>query len=142
MCWKALRPTKAFKPGETNRVISLVDKQIIPHVFVRMTASAVGRNWHENTPEQQNDCTRKRFKILLIRIMVPCHKSRTRPLTSETLARHGDTRLVRSEVLQDGVIGATRLLRWKKLPRAGRFARQNVLGVWLVGYIAPLGKSA
>jgi hypothetical protein len=31
---ESIKADKAFKPGETSRVISLVDKQIIPHVIL------------------------------------------------------------------------------------------------------------
>ena len=64
---ESIKSDKAVQAGETSRVISLVDSKIIPHVnFVRMTASAVGRNWRQATPEQQKRL-QEEFKILLIR---------------------------------------------------------------------------
>ena len=45
---------KSVQAGDMTKVIELVDSQIMPNVnFIRMTASAVGRNWRQATPEQQ-----------------------------------------------------------------------------------------
>ena len=62
-----IKADKAVQAGDVSRVISLVDTKIMPNVdFTRMTASAVGRNWRQATPEQQKRL-QEEFKILLIR---------------------------------------------------------------------------
>ena len=49
----AVKADKAIQAGEVARIVSLVDAKVMPSVnFKRMTASAVGRNWRQATPEQ------------------------------------------------------------------------------------------
>ena len=50
----SIKADKSIQAGETGRVLALVDTRVMPHVnFTRMTASAVGRNWRQATPEQK-----------------------------------------------------------------------------------------
>ena len=63
----AVKADKSIKQGEVQKVIALVDAKVMPYVdFQRMTASAVGRNWRQATPEQQKRL-QDEFKILLVR---------------------------------------------------------------------------
>jgi phospholipid transport system substrate-binding protein len=131
---ESIKADKGVQAGETSRVISLVDKQIIPHVnFVRMTASAVGRNWRQATPEQQKRL-QEEFKILLIRTysgalsQVKDQTVDVKPLRASA----GDTELiVRSEVLGRG--DPVQLdYRMEKTATGWKIYDLNVLGVWLV----------
>ena len=62
-----IKSDKSIQAGDLNKVITLVDSQVMPSVnFTRMTASAVGRNWRQATPEQQKRL-QDEFKILLVR---------------------------------------------------------------------------
>ncbi|HIV70568.1 MAG TPA: ABC transporter substrate-binding protein [Candidatus Aquabacterium excrementipullorum] len=62
----SIRSDKSLQAGDTRKVVSLVDSKILPNVnFQRMTASAVGRNWRQATPEQQKRL-QDEFKNLLI----------------------------------------------------------------------------
>jgi len=57
----------SIKPGDTQKVMTLVDQKVMPHVdFQRMTASAVGRYWRQASPEQQKQL-QEQFKTLLVR---------------------------------------------------------------------------
>ena len=131
---ESIKSDKAVQAGETSRVISLVDSKIIPHVnFVRMTASAVGRNWRQATPEQQMRL-QEEFKILLIRTysgalaQVKDQSVNVKPLR----AAAGETELVvRSEVLGRG--DPIQLdYRMEKTATGWKIYDLNVLGVWLV----------
>ena len=131
---ESIKSDKAVQAGETSRVISLVDSKIIPHVnFVRMTASAVGRNWRQATPEQQKRL-QEEFKILLIRTysgalaQVKDQSVNVKPLR----AAAGETELVvRSEVLGRG--DPVQLdYRMEKTATGWKIYDLNVLGVWLV----------
>ena len=56
-----------IKSGNMSKIQSLVETKILPYVdFQKMTASAVGRNWSQATPEQQKEIT-EQFKQVLIR---------------------------------------------------------------------------
>ena len=62
----AVRSDKTLQAGDVHKVVTLVDSKILPNVnFQRMTASAVGRNWRQATPEQKTRL-QDEFKSLLI----------------------------------------------------------------------------
>ncbi len=130
----AIKADKAIQAGETNRVLALVDTKVMPNVnFTRMTASAVGRNWRQATPEQKARLQAE-FKTLLIRTysgalsQVNDQKLNVKPLR----AAAGDTEVtVRTEVLGRG--DPVQLdYRMEKTPTGWKIYDLNVLGVWLV----------
>ena len=62
----SVKQDKTLQTGDLRKVIALVDAKILPYVnFQRMTASAVGKNWRQATPEQQKRL-QDEFKTLLI----------------------------------------------------------------------------
>lgn len=130
----SIKADKAVQAGETSRVIALVDAKIIPNVnFTRMTASAVGRNWRQATPEQQKRL-QEEFKVLLVRTysgalaQVKDQSVNVKPMR----AGGGDTEVVvRSEVLGRG--DPVQLdYRMEKTASGWKIYDLNVLGVWLV----------
>lgn len=130
----AIRSDKAIQAGEMNRVLALVDTKVMPNVnFTRMTASAVGRNWRQATPEQKARLQAE-FKTLLIRTysgalsQVNDQKLNVKPLR----AAPTDTEVtVRTEVLGRG--DPVQLdYRMEKTPTGWKIYDLNVLGVWLV----------
>ncbi len=129
-----IKSDKSVQGGEMAKVISLVDSKIMPNVnFTRMTASAVGRNWRQATPEQKKRL-QDEFKILLIRTysgalaQVQDQKVNIKPLRAEP----ADTEVVvRSEVLGRG--DPVQLdYRMEKTATGWKIYDLNVLGVWLV----------
>ncbi len=62
-----IRTDKDIKAGNTQRVIDLVEKKVLPHFnFTRMTALAVGKDWRQASPAQQKALTDE-FRDLLVR---------------------------------------------------------------------------
>ncbi len=131
----SIKADKAVQAGDVSRVISLVDTKIMPNVdFTRMTASAVGRNWRQATPEQQKRL-QEEFKILLIRTysgalaQVKDQSINVKPMRG---AAPTDTEVVvRTEVVGNG--DPVQLdYRMEKLPSGWKIYDLNVLGVWLV----------
>jgi phospholipid transport system substrate-binding protein len=129
-----IKSDKAVQAGDMTKVIALVESQIMPNVnFTRMTASAVGRNWRQATPEQQKRL-QDEFKILLVRTysgalaQVKDQVVNVKPLR----AAAGDTEvIVRSEVLGRGE--PVQLdYRLEKAASGWKIYDLNVLGVWLV----------
>ena len=129
-----IKSDKSVQAGDMTKVISLVDSQIMPNVnFVRMTASAVGRNWRQATPEQQKRL-QDEFKILLVRTysgalaQVKDQSVNVKPLR----AGAADTEvIVRTEVLGRGE--PVQLdYRMEKAASGWKIYDLNVLGVWLV----------
>jgi phospholipid transport system substrate-binding protein len=130
-----IKADKAIQAGDLAKVIALVDGKVMPHVdFKRMTASAVGRNWRQATPEQQKSL-QDEFKTLLIRTysgalsQVKDQSLSVKPLRAEA----ADTEVVvRTEVVGRG--DPVQLdYRMEKTPAGWKIYDLNVLGVWLVG---------
>lgn len=62
-----IKADKALRNGDINKIMQLVDTQLMPHVnFRRMTALATGPAWRKATPLQQKRL-QEEFKILLVR---------------------------------------------------------------------------
>jgi len=130
----SIKADKGVQAGESGHVIALVESKILPNVnFTRMTASAVGRNWRQATPEQQRRL-QEEFKILLVRTysgalaQVKDQSVNVKPMRSGA----GDTEVVvRSEVLGRG--DPVQLdYRMEKTASGWKIYDLNVLGVWLV----------
>ena len=129
-----IKGDKSVQAGDMTKVIALVDSQIMPNVnFTRMTASAVGRNWRQATPEQQKKL-QDEFKTLLIRTysgalaQVKDQSVNIKPLR----AAAADTEVVvRTEVLGRGE-PAQLDYRLEKTATGWKIYDINVLGVWLV----------
>ncbi|UUZ62485.1 ABC transporter substrate-binding protein [Polaromonas sp. P1-6] len=130
----SIKADKSVQAGDMTKVLSLVDSKIMPNVnFTRMTASAVGRNWRQATPEQQKRL-QEEFKTLLIRTysgalsQVKDQTLNVKPLRAEP----GDSEvIVRTEVLGRG--DPVQLdYRMEKTANGWKIYDLNVLGVWLV----------
>ena len=131
---ESIKADKAAQAGEAMRLVALVDSKVMPNVnFVRMTASAVGRNWRQATPEQQKRL-QDEFKTLLLRTysgalaQVKDQSVSVKPMR----AAAGDTEVVvRTEVLGRG--DPVQLdYRMEKIASGWKIYDLNVLGVWLV----------
>lgn len=129
-----IKTDKSVQSGDMSKVMALVDSQIMPNVnFTRMTASAVGRNWRQATPDQQKKL-QDEFKTLLIRTysgalaQVKDQTINVKPLR----AAPADTEVVvRTEVLGRGE--PVQLdYRLEKVATGWKIYDLNVLGVWLV----------
>lgn len=142
----SVRGDKAIQAGDISKVISLVDKIVMPNVnFRRMTAAAVGPGWRQASPEQQKRL-QEEFKILLVRTyagalaQVSDQTIHMKPLRA---AADDKDVLVRTEVTGRG--DPIQLdYRLEKTPGEGagwKIYNLNVLGVWLVetyrGQFAP-----
>ncbi|UUZ69341.1 ABC transporter substrate-binding protein [Polaromonas sp. P2-4] len=129
-----IKADKSVQAGDMTKVLSLVDGKIMPNVnFTRMTASAVGRNWRQATPEQQKRL-QEEFKTLLIRTysgalsQVKDQTLNVKPLRAEPTDSEV---IVRTEVLGRG--DPVQLdYRMEKTANGWKIYDLNVLGVWLV----------
>ena len=131
----AIKADKAIQAGDTNRVLALVDAKVMPNInFTRMTASTVGRNWRQATPEQKTRL-QEEFKTLLVRTYSGAlSQVREQTLNVKPLraAAAGDNEVVvRTEVIGRG--DPVQLdYRMEKSPTGWKIYDLNVLGVWLV----------
>jgi phospholipid transport system substrate-binding protein len=130
----AVKADKSIQSGDVQKVITLVDSKVMPHVnFQRMTASAVGRFWRQATPEQQKRL-QDEFKILLVRTYsgaLTQVKDQTVHLKPMRASADDKEVTVRSEVRGKG--DAIQLdYRLEKTADGWKIYDVNVLGIWLV----------
>jgi phospholipid transport system substrate-binding protein len=129
-----IKADKDVQNGDVRKIIAFVDSKIMPNVnFSRMTASAVGRNWRQATPEQQKRL-QDEFKSMLVRTyagalsQVKDQTINVKPLR----AQPGDAEvIVRTEILGRGE--PIQLdYRMEKTAGGWKIYDFNVLGVWMV----------
>ena len=130
---EAVKSDKAIQGGDLQKIITLVDAKVMPHVnFQRMTSSAVGRFWRQATPDQQQRL-QDEFKTLLVRTyagaltQVKDQSIALRPLR----ASEADTEVVvRTEIRGKG--DPIQLdYRLEKISGVWKIYDVNVLGIWL-----------
>lgn len=129
-----VKSDKAIQAGDISKIIALVDAKVMPHVnFQRMTASAVGRNWRNATPEQQKRL-QEEFKTLLVRTYAGALtqvKDQTVALRPFRAAAEDTEVVVRTEIKGRGE--PIQLdYRLEKANPDWKIYDVNVLGVWLV----------
>jgi phospholipid transport system substrate-binding protein len=129
-----IKSDPALQAGDVARLVALVDAKAMPYVnFQRMTASAVGRNWRNATPEQQKRL-QEEFKLLLVRSYTGGLKA-VRDQTLTVKPMRGDPAatevVVRTELRGKGE--PVQLdYRMEKSGGSWKIYDVNVLGVWLV----------
>jgi len=129
-----VKSDKAIQAGDLGKIIALVDAKVMPHVnFQRMTASAVGRNWRNATPEQQKKL-QDEFKTLLVRTYAGALtqvKDQTVQLKPLRAGADDPEVVVRTEIKGKGE--PIQLdYRLEKIGTGWKIYDVNVLGVWLV----------
>ncbi len=100
-----VRKDKDIQNGNTQKVIDLVDKKVLPHFnFTHMTMLALGKDWRKANPQQQQQLTSE-FKTLLVRTYSNALSSyRDQKIVYKPIKMSaGDTDvLMRTEIIQPG----------------------------------------
>ena len=133
----SIKSDKALRSGDIQKVMQLVDGQLMQHVnFRRMTALATGPAWRSATPEQQKRL-QDEFKTLLVRTYSGALSQITDQVVVVKPLRRGQDEknlVVNTEVRGKG--DPIQLdYRLEKTPGQGAgwmIFDLNVLGVWLV----------
>jgi len=130
-----VRGDKAIQSGDLRKAIAVIEAKVLPYVnFQRMTASAVGRNWRQATPDQQKRL-QDEFRTLLTYTyagavaqikdqVVEFKPVRSRPEDTEVI--------VRSLVRGKGGDPVQIDYRVEKAGEGWKIYDVNVLGAWLV----------
>lgn len=132
---ETIRKDPALRGGDMAKLSALVDNVVLPHVnFRRMVSAAVGPQWRQATPAQQQRL-QDEFKQMLMRTyagalaQVNDQSVVVRPLR----AAAGDTDvLVRTEIRGRGEPIQLDYRLEKKAGEAWKVYNFNVMGVWLV----------
>jgi phospholipid transport system substrate-binding protein len=133
----SIKADKSIQSGDTAKVMALVETKVMPHVnFERMTASAVGPNWRQATPEQRKRL-QEEFKTLLVRT----YAGALTQVSDQTIV----VKPLRAAAEDKEVVARTEVkgrgdpiqldYRLEKTPGQGagwKIYNINVLGVWLV----------
>jgi phospholipid transport system substrate-binding protein len=130
----AAKADKSVQAGDVNRVISLVDAKVLPHVnFEVMTRSAVGPQWRSATPEQRSKLQQE-FKTLLVRVYAGALaqiKDQTVEVLRSQVVPNSTQVVVQSEVRGKGE--PIKLdYRMDKGEAGWKIIDVNVGGIWLV----------
>ena len=134
---ESIKADKSIQTGDIGKVITLVESKIMPNVnFERMTASAVGPNWKEATPEQKKRL-QDEFKILLVRTYAGAlAQVNEQTITIKPFRASAEDKdvVVKTEIKGRGE--PIQLdYRLEKTPGQGagwKIYNLNVLGIWLV----------
>ena len=132
-----IKADPSIRSGDVGKIVALVDRLIMPNVdFARMTASAVGPQWRQATPDQQRRLQAE-FKVLLVRTYAGAlAQVSDQTIVVKPLRAAADDKelIVRTEVRGRG--DPIQLdYRLEKTPGQGSgwlIYNLNVLGVWLV----------
>jgi len=129
-----VRGDKAIQSGDLRKVITVIEAKILPHVnFQRMTASAVGRNWRQATPEQQ-----KRLQEEFKNLLVYTYAGAAAQIKDQTVeykpmrSRPEDTEVVVRSIVRGQGDPIQIDYRLEKVGNAWKVYDVNVLGAWLV----------
>ncbi len=100
-----VRKDKDIQNGNTQKVVDLVDKKVLPHFnFTHMTMLALGKDWRKANQQQQQQLTSE-FKTLLVRTYSNALSSyRDQKIVYKPIKMSaGDTDvLMRTEIIQPG----------------------------------------
>ncbi|MGY4830726.1 MlaC/ttg2D family ABC transporter substrate-binding protein [Sphaerotilaceae bacterium SBD11-9] len=130
----AAKADKSIQAGDVNKVMTLVEAKVMPHVnFQRMTSSAVGRYWRQATPEQQKRL-QEEFKTLLVRTYsgaLAQVKDQTVQLKPLRAGANDPEVVVKTEIRGKG--DPIQLdYRLEKAGDTWKIYDVNVMGIWLV----------
>ncbi|KWI82610.1 toluene tolerance protein [Burkholderia ubonensis] len=126
---------QTIKQGDTNRIMTIVNKDILPYTdFRRTTQLAMGRHWREASQAQQQQVM-EQFKMLLIRTysgaiaqLKPDQQIQYPPFR----ASPEDTDVVVKTVAMNNGQPVQIDYRLYKTQQGWRVYDLNVLGAWLI----------
>jgi phospholipid transport system substrate-binding protein len=130
-----IRSDRSLQTGSIERLNTLVDQRVMPYVnFQRMTALAVGRNWRQATPDQQQQLMTEFRRLLLLTYadavrQVTDTTIQIRPMRSKP---DDDEVIVRTQVLRPGKEAIQLDYRLEKSGASWKIFDLNILGLWLV----------
>lgn len=130
-----IRSDKDIQSGNTQKVIDLVEKKVLPHFnFLHMTALAVGKDWKKANAQQQQQLAAE-FKTLLVRTYANAltgYKNQKLVYKPFKMAAGETDVLVRTEVLQPGSKPVQIDYSLEKLDAGWKVYDMTVAGISLV----------
>lgn len=130
-----VRKDKDIQNGNTQKVIDLVDKKVLPHFnFQHMSALALGKEWKKANAQQQQQLVHE-FKTLLVRTYANAltgYKNQKIVFKPFKMAPAETDVLVRTEVLQPGSKPVQLDYSLEKLDNGWKVYDVSVAGISLV----------
>ncbi len=100
-----IRQDKELQSGNQKKLLSLVEAKVLPHFdFIRMTRLAVGKNWRQATPAQQQSLVNE-FRTLLVRTYTTAfrsYKNQTVEFKPFKMAPEDTDVTVKTQIIQPG----------------------------------------
>lgn len=130
-----VRKDKDIQNGNTQKVIDLVDKKVLPHFnFQHMSALALGKEWKKANAQQQQQLVHE-FKTLLVRTYANAltgYKNQKIVFKPFKMSPAETDVLVRTEVLQPGSKPVQLDYSLEKLDNGWKVYDVSVAGISLV----------
>jgi phospholipid transport system substrate-binding protein len=130
-----VKQDKDIQAGNRQKIFALVDAKVLPHFdFTRMTRLAMGRNWRNASPEQQQTLV-KEFRDLLVRtyaVALAQYRDQKIEYKPTRLQPNDTETTVRTEIIQSGTEPVSIYYDMEKTPDGWKVYNIVVGGVSLV----------
>ena len=131
-----VKSDKDIQAGSVNKINALVEAKVLPYVnFTKMTASAVGRNWSQASPEQQKRIIDQFRQLLVFTYSGALSDVRDQQIQYKPFRADPSDKVVQVNTQVVNARGGEPIQLNYKLEKASdawKIIDVNVLGVWLV----------
>ena len=131
-----VKSDKDIQAGSINKINALVEAKVLPYVnFSKMTASAVGRNWSQASPEQQKQIIDQFRQLLVYTYSGALSDVRDQQIQYKPFRADPADTVVQVNTQVVNTRGGEPIQLNYKLEKSGdawKIIDVNVLGVWLV----------
>ena len=131
----AVKANENIQAGSVSQIQALVESKVLPYVnFRKMTASAVGRNWSQATPEQQKQITDQFRQLLIYTYSGALAKVRDQEVQYRPFRSDPADNIVQVEmrIINKGEEPIQLKYKLEKGGSDWKITDVNILGVWLV----------
>ena len=131
-----VKSDKDIQAGSVSKINALVEAKVLPYVnFQKMTASAVGRNWSQASPEQQKQIIDQFRQLLVYTYSGALSDVRDQQIQYKPFRADPADTVVQVNTQVVNTRGGEPIQLNYKLEKSGdawKIIDVNVLGVWLV----------
>ena len=131
----AIQSDKKLQEGDKQKALQLAEQKVLPHIdFKEAVSLAMGRSWHQATPEQQEKLTTA-FRTMLVRIYanaIDRYRGQTMKVMPVRMQPNATEVVVRNQYVSPGTPPTPVEYSMKKTPEGWKIYDIAVEGVSLV----------
>jgi phospholipid transport system substrate-binding protein len=129
-----IKQDKDIQAGNRAKIYALVDEKVLPHFdFMRMTQLAMGRNWRDASPDQQQALVKEFHQLLVRTYAISLSSYRDQKVDYKPLKKDSDTEAtVKTEFARPGAEAVAIDYAMHKTPDGWKVFDVVVEGVSLV----------